>query len=411
MEQNLLLLRLLISGSLGLLIGIEREHLMQKEEKMMAAGIRTFTLITLLGTLSSHISTYFIWFLPLMLSGVILLNLVSYFQTSKESIGLTSEIAILIAFLVGSLVYYGEEKIAIAFTVIMVTLLSLRKISHKLVKKIKYSELLDALKFGIISLVILPFLPNQSFGPFNFFNPREIWLMVVFVSGISYVGYILTKIFDSDKGIKLSGITGGLVSSTAVTSAMSIRSKKNKNHPKSFAFATVTAFSVMFLRLMILVFFANESLFFQLFFPFSAMFVSGIVGSLVFLKKKGGVETDLELKSPFSLAPALKFGLIFTLVLFLSRISETYFGDTGLYLTSIFSGLAGNTAITLTVATMVGKSIGPQTGLATIFLALISNTVFKFMTAYMTGDREYSKLVGLMFLLILISGLITVLLV
>ncbi len=411
MHQNVLLLKLLISGSLGLLIGIEREHIIQKEEKVMAAGIRTFTLITLLGTLSSHISTYFSWFLPLMLLGVILLNLMSYFQTSKESIGLTSEIAILVAFLVGSLVYYGEEKIAIAFTVIMVTLLSLRKISHKFVKKIKYSELLDTLKFGIIALVILPFLPNQNFGPFNFFNPKEVWLMIVFVSGVSYVGYILTKIFDSDKGLKLSGITGGLVSSTAVTSAMSTRSKKNKKNQKSFAFATVTAFSVMFIRLMILIFFANKSFFFRLLIPFSSMFLSGLIGSFIFLRKKEDIETDVDLKSPFSLGPALKFGIIFSLVLFISSVSEIYFGDTGLYLTSILSGLAGNTAITLSVSTMVGQSISSQVGIISVFLALLSNTVFKFMTAYMTGDKYYAKLVGLMFLIILVTGIISILLI
>ncbi|MBD3155903.1 MAG: DUF4010 domain-containing protein [Candidatus Aenigmarchaeota archaeon] len=410
MEQNLLLLRLLISGSLGLLIGIEREHLIQKEEKVMAAGIRTFTLITLLGTLSSHISTYFMWFLPLTLFGLILLNIASYIQTSKKSVGLTSEIAILIAFLMGSLVYYGEEKIAIAITVIMVTLLSLRKISHGFVKKIKYSELLDTLKFAIIALVILPFLPNQNFGPFDFFNPRNVWLMVVFVSGISYVGYILNKVMDSDKGIKITGILGGLVSSTAVTSAMAIKSKEVKDKIEPLVFATVTATATMFLRLLILLFIVNPTLSLKMSIPLLVMSLTGILGSFAILRKDGE-KRGIKLESPFRVRPALKFGLIFALILLGSKAANFYFGEEGTYLISLITGFMDIDPIALSISDMVGSTIGYQTAEISIFLALISNTIGKFFISFLSGNKKFWKKVGMMLLLMALVGLLTILLI
>ena len=410
MDQTLLIVKLVISGLLGLLIGIERELLIQKEKKEIAAGLRTFTLITLLGTLSSYISTHMIWFLPLMLSGIILLNLASYFATSKKSIGLTTEITMLIAFLIGSLVYYGEEKLAIAFTVLMVTLLSTRKISHNLIKKIKYSELLDALKFAIILFVILPFLPNKNFGPLDFFNPYQIWLMVVFVSGISYIGYILTKVLGPDKGIKITGIFGGLVSSTAVTSSMASKSKIIGKSIEPLVFATVAASSIMFIRTLLLIFVVNPVLSTKLIIPLLTMSFVGILGSLMIWRKEIKVGTEIELKSPFSLWPALKFGLFFTLILLISKLANLYLGEIGVYLTSIFSSLVDVTAITLSVSAMAGNNISHQTGLISIFLALISNTIVKFLIAYFSGNKKYSKQVGMMFLLILLSGMIAILL-
>ena len=408
MDQTLLIVKLVISGLLGLLIGIERELLIQKEKKEIAAGLRTFTLITLLGTLSSYISTHMIWFLPLMLSGIILLNLASYFATSKKSIGLTTEITMLIAFLIGSLVYYGEEKLAIAFTVLMVTLLSTRKISHNLIKKIKYSELLDALKFAIILFVILPFLPNKNFGPLGFFNPYQIWLMVVFVSGISYIGYILTKVLGPDKGIKITGIFGGLVSSTAVTSSMASKSKIMGKSIGPLVFATVAASSIMFIRTLLLIFVVNPVLSTKLIIPLLTMSFVGILGSLMIWRKEIKVGTEIELKSPFSLWPALKFGLFFTLILLISKLANLYLGEIGVYLTSIFSSLVDVTAITLSISAMAGNNISHQTGLISIFLAIISNTIVKFLIAYFSGDKKYSKQVGMIFLLMLLSGMISI---
>ena len=408
MDQTLLIVKLVISGLLGLLIGIERELLIQKEKKEIAAGLRTFTLITLLGTLSSYISTHMIWFLPLMLSGIILLNLASYFATSKKSIGLTTEITMLIAFLIGSLVYYGEEKLAIAFTVLMVTLLSTRKISHNLIKKIKYSELLDALKFAIILFVILPFLPNKNFGPLDFFNPYQIWLMVVFVSGISYIGYILTKVLGPDKGIKITGIFGGLVSSTAVTSSMASKSKIIGKSIEPLVFATVAASSIMFIRTLLLIFVVNPVLSTKLIIPLLTMSFVGILGSLMIWRKEIKVGTEIELKSPFSLWPALKFGFFFALILLISKLANLYLGEIGVYLTSIFSSLVDVTAITLSVSAMAGNNISHQTGLISIFLAIISNTIVKFLIAYFSGDKKYSKQVGMIFLLMLLSGMISI---
>ena len=408
MDQTLLIIKLVISGLLGLLIGIERELLIQKEKKEIAAGLRTFTLITLLGTLSSYISTHMIWFLPLMLSGIILLNLASYFATSKKSIGLTTEITMLIAFLIGSLVYYGEEKLAIAFTVLMVTLLSTRKISHNLIKKIKYSELLDALKFAIILFVILPFLPNKNFGPLGFFNPYQIWLMVVFVSGISYIGYILTKVLGPDKGIKITGIFGGLVSSTAVTSSMASKSKIIGKSIEPLVFATVAASSIMFIRTLLLIFVVNPVLSTKLIIPLLTMSFVGILGSLMIWRKEIKVGTEIELKSPFSLWPALKFGFFFALILLISKLANLYLGEIGVYLTSIFSSLVDVTAITLSISAMAGNNISHQTGLISIFLAIISNTIVKFLIAYFSGDKKYSKQVGMIFLLMLLSGMISI---
>lgn len=409
MDSILLAIKLIISGLLGLLIGSERELLIQKEKIEVATGLRTFALITLLGTLSAYISTYMIWFLPLMLTGVILLNLASYFVTSKKDIGLTTEITVLVAFLIGSLVYYGDEKLAIAFTIIMVLLLSTRKVTHDFVKRIEYSELLDTLKFAIISFVILPFLPNQNFGPFNLLNPYRIWLMVVLSSGISYVGYILTKIFGPERGIKMIGVFGGIASSTAVTSVMANKSKETQSI-SPLVFATVVASSIMFIRVLFLISVINPILCTKLVIPFGTMSFVGILSSLTILKRNSKSDGEIKLSSPFRLTPALKFGLFFTITLFASRLANLYLGTTGLYFASLFSGLVDIDAIVLSITTMVGTGLNYETAVISIFLASVANTFFKFLIAYLSGNKNYSKKVGIIFLLIVLFGLISIIL-
>src|SRR3989338_619917 len=327
MTEIIFAIKIILSLVLGALVGLERELSIKMSNKKNFAGLRTFMLITVLGTFTAYISdTFSPAFLPVMLIGIVLLTIAGYLVTSyfNKDFGMTTEISVLLSFLMGVLVYFGPENIAIAFTISMAVFLSLRDKLHSFVGNIQHEELLDTLKFAIIAFVILPFLPRVSYDKFDVLNHYNIWLMVVFVSGIGFFGYVLTRIFGTKKGVGVTGLLGGLVSSTAVTTTMSNLSKKEKN-TNPFVFATILASSVMFIRVFIEVYFVNREFSGFLFIPLSMMALTGIIGSLIIWHKKSNINAEVELKSPFTLMPALKFGLFYVLILFLSKISVLYF--------------------------------------------------------------------------------------
>jgi len=245
-----LILRVLISLGIGALIGIERERRRKGAE---FAGIRTFMLMALLGTLSVFVSETFPYFLLVAFIGLVSLIFAGYIMSTKDDgdIGLTSEVAALLTFVLGAICASGEGyKFAPIIAIIITALLALKKYLHLFARRISEREMIDTLKFLVVAFVILPLLPNTYIGPFHVFNPYQIWLMVVFISGISYAGYIAMKIIGPEMGLSVTGIMGGLVSSTAVVTAMAGRVKESESVLKAAVFASVVASSMMFFRIL-----------------------------------------------------------------------------------------------------------------------------------------------------------------
>jgi uncharacterized membrane protein (DUF4010 family) len=417
MIENLELLRyFLYAVIMGLFIGGEREYMKRKYKSHRSIpGIRTFILVSIFGALAGYLGVYFnsLWIVLVSFFVLSLFILIDYYYMIKKTGNLhtTTGICVFIVFILSAIVFYGFGKFAVALGILIAVLLSSRIYLHRFVRKITKKELYDTLKFAIISLVVLPFLPNKAYGPLEVLNPYIIWLMVVFISAISFVGYILVKLFGAKKGISITGLVGGLVSSSAVSMSFSEKSKKSsKNLANAFALGIIIASTIMFFRILFEVLVINRRLLSNLVIPLGLMALGGIGFSYYYFKiKKSERKENLDLKSPFTLGPALKFGVFFAFILLLSKAAQIYLGTKGIYLTSIFSGLADVDAITLSMAKFSAEGvIAEKVASSAITLAAISNTIVKGSIVYIYGSRELRKKISFAFGVILLIGILSI---
>jgi len=411
--ELILILKVLISIAIGALIGTERER---KHETAEFAGIRTFILIALFGTISAYLSIFYSYFLIIAFLAMATLVCISYLISSKMSgnIGTTTEVAALLTFVLGAFCFTDEGyKIAPIIAIIITAILAFKPYLHSFIRKISEKEMLNTLKFLIIAFVILPLLPNQNIGPLNVFNPYQIWLMVVFISAISYAGYVFMKLIGAERGLGVTGIIGGLVSSTAVVTAMAGRVRESDFLIKAAVFASVIASSMMFLRVLFEVLVINSELIPLLLVPMLCMGFLGILLAVIIWKKTDvkDIGAEVKLENPFSLKPAFIFGALFLAILFITRIADLYFGSSGLYVASIISGVADVDAITISMALQAKTTISTATAVTAITLASISNTLFKFVIALFIGTKKFAQYIGLIFALIILTGFITIILI
>ncbi|MBN2422721.1 DUF4010 domain-containing protein [Candidatus Woesearchaeota archaeon] len=402
--------RFLISLALGALIGIEREKTQQARKQRDIAGIRTFMIISLLGTITAYLSSiYSQWILIIGTLCFSLFILTGYYLSSvmKKDIGLTTELSAIVAFLIGVLVFVTPREIPIILTIAVTLILSFRIPLHHFVRQLKRKEFYDTIKFIIVAFVILPLLPNQYFGPYNAFNPYEIWLMVVFVSGISFVGYILMKYIGARQGIELTGLMGGLVSSTPVVTSMASKSRqKDIIVLKPFIFASVLASSTMFLRMLFEVSILNNELIPGLLLPLLSMSAIGYVWTIILWKEKKEVDTMINLESPFRLKPAITFGLIFGIIIFITKFAQSYLGATGIYITSFISGFADVDAVTISMSRFAQQGLSTKVAVISITLAACANTLTKLFIARFFGSKEFFRTISFVFGVMVFVGII-----
>lgn len=427
----------IISSLLGAVVGSQREIRQQKQRMTDFAGFRTFTLICVLGFLIGYLSFDVFESTDLILvgiAGIFILTSIAYMVVSKiysRQISIIGEVSAIITFIIGILVSIQEYHLAITIAIFISSILFLGSYLHKFAKKITVNEVFASLKFAIISLVILPFLPNQNYGPLdipllreilesqslislnflaqlNVFNPFTIWFMVILISGIAYVGYILMKTLGADKGILITGFLGGLMSSTALTSSFAIESKRMKYLSNPLSVGIIIASATMFIRVLVEVTIFNSNLLYGLISPLILMFIVGyIVAYHIFKKEKLNHVKKMKLESPFSLGPALKFAIFFVFVVFMTKAFSLNFGDKGIYLLAFLSGIADVDAITISLATLaLSGEISQSSAVIGIFLASISNTIFKGGIAYYLGSKKLSRNVMISFMVIIGSGLL-----
>src|SRR3989344_1742470 len=287
--ENLLLLRnLLIALALGAFIGLEREYARYKKRGHDYAGIRTFPLIALFGALAAFFSDLvspWIFFISILLMGVLILLAYVFSNKGKlPHIGATSEVAGFLTFFIGALSYYGEILLAIILTIAITIILYARSLLHQLAEHIQPKEMASVIKFLVITFIILPLLPNRWYGPYDIINPYLIWLMVVLISGIGFVGYIALKWFG-EKALSVTGVLGGLASSTAVTMQFARRSKKEAALSRALATGVILANGVMFLRVLLVTAVVNLALFWSLFLPLAGLILLTAIFGYVLLQK------------------------------------------------------------------------------------------------------------------------------
>lgn len=395
----------------GLLIGLQREYAIEKETDSFA-GVRTYTLLSLGGCIAAFSSDLLQSPIPfaalLLLFGSIIA--ISYYISARAGhIGATSEVVAILTFMLGAMAYWQHNELVAAVAVGITVILAAKPELERFARGITREDISATLKFAVITAIILPVLPNHSFetAPFDVLNPYKIWLMVVFISGISFLGYMLIKIVGAKHGIGLTGLLGGLVSSTAVTLSFSQRSKTDSALSKPFALAIVVAWTVMFARVIVEVAVLNRELLKVVWIPISAAAGAGLIYSLyLFFAHRTKEQGEVAFSNPFELKPAITFGLLYGLILLISKAAQMYLGGTGIYLSSILAGTTDVDAITLSMAELSTKSGGLDTTIASraVVLAALSNTAVKGSIAFFSGSRALRKALLPGVLLILITG-------
>lgn len=400
-----------IALALGLLVGLEREYSHADEgQTPLFGGARTFPLIALTGCAAALFASEVTpWFFPVAFAAVTGLVMAAYAATAaKGDVGLTTEVTSLVVFLCGALAYWDYLLLAAAVTVTTLALLSLKTTLHDLSRRISRQDIYATLKFAIITVIILPLLPNRTYGPLDVLNPQQIWLMVVFISGISFCGYVLIKLVGPRQGIGLTGLLGGLVSSTAVTLSFSQRSQKASHLARPFTLAITVASTTMFIRVLFEAFVLNPALARVLAIPLLAAAGVGLAAcAYLWFTEHTSEQGEVAVSNPFELGPAIKFGLLFAVILFISKAAQAYLGNAGVYLSSIVAGLTDVDAITLSMTRLASEAtISHVTAARAIVLAAMSNTAVKAGIVATMGASSLRRHVLPTFAVILITGVV-----
>jgi uncharacterized membrane protein (DUF4010 family) len=412
MDTTATIVRFGLAFVIGILVGLQREYAYQQADRELFAGARTLALIALAGCAAALLSNLagMRWIFIAAFLAVSGLIAISYFVTaSKGDIGLTSEIAAIIVFLIGALCYWGSLEIAAALGVGTAVLLSLKVSMRRFVGRISEQDVLATLKFAVITAIVLPLLPNRTFSPapLDVLNPQNIWLMVVFISAISFIGYVLIKLVGSRRGVGLTGLLGGLVSSTAVTLSFTQQSRNHDSLAKPFALAITVAWTMMFARVLVEAAVLNTQLLSALWIPMGGAGVIGLAycGYLLFFSRGKAEGEDVELKAPFELGPALRFAIAYALILVISRGAQMLLGDAGVYASAALSGIADVDAITLSMARMTSAgTVEVGTASKAIVLAAMVNTTVKGGIVFALGAVSLRKSIFPGLVLILAAG-------
>ena len=369
-------------------MGLQREYANHDSETELFAGARTFALIGLGGGVAAHVADLMaspaVFVAALVLIGT--LAFIGYHISASRDgdVGQTTEVAAIVVFLAGGLAVAGSLALAAAIGVATTTLLTIKPQTRKLAANLDPEDVYATVKFAVLALLVLPILPTETFGPspFDAASPFRIGLMVLFISGLSFVGYALIQFVGPRRGVVLTGILGGLVSSTAATLTLSGQSKKSGELAQPLALGLLMAWAIMFVRVIIEVAVVNPSLVPEVWPAITAGGVAGLgVAAFVHFGRRHRDHDleDTQFKNPFRLMPALQFGLLYGVILIISKAASEYFGAAGVYVSAIASGIADVDAITLSLAELsIGDgAIADATASNAIALAAATNTLVK----------------------------------
>lgn len=412
MSEADVFMRLGLALSIGLLLGLERGwHSRTEAEGDRIAGIRTFALTGLLGGVSGWLAAFTTPLLPgltlLALGGLLA---VGYWVGSKEDddLGLTTEIALLLTFVLGVASVLGDIAPTAAIAVIAAILLSMKPRLHRWLGQIDGLELDALLKLALISVVVLPLLPDRGYGPGEVLNPYQLWWAVVIVAALSFVGYLAIRIAGARLGILATGLFGGLASSTSTTLALA-RLVKAQGAPAALAAAgIVLAGSVTFLRIIALAAVFETSLVPPLALTMAAMAATGLAGAtVIFLFAKVQKSTQDELSgiaNPLELGTALAFGVVLAVVLVAVHYLGAWLGTGGVYAAAALSGMTDVDALTISVARLVGQDLSAAHGAMAIFIAASVNTVVKAGIALVAGGSRLGYRVIAVYVAVILVG-------
>jgi uncharacterized membrane protein (DUF4010 family) len=378
-----------ISLLLGLLIGLQRER-----AESAIGGIRTFPLIAAFGTVCGWMGLeYGGWIVPAGLLAVAALLLVSNFMSARAGnadAGQTSEIAALLLYAVGAYLVTGALAVAVALGGVIAILLHFKDPLHAFASRIGEQDVTAIMQFALISLVVLPVLPNRAFGPYETLNPFQIWLMVVLIVGIGLVGYVAYKLLGAKQGALLGGIVGGLVSSTATTVSFARRAAASPAGAGLAALVIMTATGVVYVRVMTEVAVVAPQQLRAMLPPLGAMlFACAVIVAVQTLRYRERKAAAAEQGNPANLRLAITFAALYAVISFVVVAAQARFGVEALYPVAVISGLTDMDAITLSTSLLVNSGgLDAGTAWRVILLASLSNLLFKGIMAAVLGGRS-----------------------
>ncbi len=411
--MNPVLQSLIVSASLGALIGLIRQWAEQQgtdESDLSFAGLRTFVLWAMLGYTAALVSSQYSPFVFITTMALVGLHILFHGINPKKytAIGLTTGGSALITLFLGGLVYWDQLAFAVVLAALTMIVLGLKQFSHAWTRRFTPQDIRSTLQFAAVSGVILPLVPNQSFGPYDAINPYSLWWMVVLISGLGFIGYILMRWLGAQSGVILTGLIGGLASSTATTLAFSRESKAYPELSRSFALAIVMACTIMLGRVLIILGFIFPDFISELWLPFMFMAVPGVIYALIthFFHQQEKTTMDLpSLKNPLSLSVAIKFGLIYGVISVLVKIFNEMDLSHGLLALSFVSGLTDMDAIALSIThNLMDGSVALKLAAQAIVIAAIANTLLKAGLVMALGSPALRRQIGIAFSSIILSG-------
>lgn len=412
LENNQTTLRLAVALLLGAIIGLERgwEARDQKSGERIA-GIRTFALIGLLGGVAAVLTREVTeWAFPVLSISVVAMSIAGYNERLAHirNFSITGMIGMLLTFCFGAIAVAVDPVMAAAAAVITAIVLDSKEEIHGWVNRLKEHELDAGLKLLLISVVMLPLLPNQPFGPGGVLNPREIWWMVVMIASISFVGYFAMKLAGTRKGILFTSLFAGLSSSTALTLHFSRQSARNPELSGQLAAGILIACGTMFPRILAYCFVINRDLMPSLIWPVLVMTALLYIPAGLIWKHYGDHQTISSPplnQNPLDLTSALVFGALLTAILLLGELLTTWLGDTGIYVLAASSGIADVDAITLSLTRMSTDQLAMNTAVIGIVIAAATNNMVKAGMTWVIGQRQMGWLVGIPMVLSLVAGM------
>ncbi len=377
--------------AIGLLIGIERGWKRREaKEGERVAGLRTYGLTGLLGgsagLLSQYLGEIVFGLIFLGFAGAVTVSYVTQRRT-RDDVSITSMISMLLAFMLGALATLDHVTLAASAAVITALLLRFKEVLHGWLRRLEVQELHAALQLLLISVVLLPILPDQGYGPWQAFNPYETWWMVVLVASISFIGYFTMKIAGPDKGIILTALAAGMLSSTALTLHFSRLAKEHKEMNSLLAAGILVACGTMFPRIILISTLINPELFDAIVLPMAVMALLTFSLAAVMWHQRTDYQPGklTHINNPLELKSALFFGVILVLVALLGKAAIHFYGETGIYFLAALSGIADVDPINLTLSRMSVTDLSIDIAILGIVIASVCNTLVKALLSLFVG--------------------------
>ncbi|MGQ0671377.1 MAG: MgtC/SapB family protein [Hyphomicrobium sp.] len=393
MDHIELLQRLGVALSIGLLVGIERGRMMLSEaEGERTAGLRTFALTGLLGgvagALAVEIPSGAVVLAAALVCHAAILGLYRYREVEqRKSFGTTTVIAGLVTFALGALAIVVEPVVAGAAGVAATALLAMKSALHGWLKTVTWEEMRAGLLLLAMTLILLPVLPDKGYGPFSALNPYDLWRMTILIAAVSSLGYLAMKWVGGGQGIALSGLAGGLVSSTATTLSFARMARDEPAKEGLFVAGALLAGATMTGRILVVSGSIAPGLLRWLLLPlaFAGLALAGVAAVRLREHANDPVSSPLNVKNPFELSTVLKFGALLAAMLVAAKALTLWAGNKGAFALAAVSGIADVDAVTLSMSQLAGKGLEPAAAAGAILLAAAVNTVSKAVMGWMAG--------------------------